>query len=189
MTIHPFHSTILLPPLHLSDNQSINTSICAPIQQFIYPSIYLPIIQPFVYHLSIHPSLHTHTLASISFQQLHQDCTSVVWSASRENNRLYVRLPNRQTENKKALRSINGASCNHSCNSIILGKCKVQQQGKTIKNADRKHCIDAVSKVQLIALIPRETLVFEINYWFTDISCNWNGLVFKDYSPVPCTVN
>lgn len=75
------HSTILLPPLHLSDNQSINTSICAPIQQFIYPSIYLPIIQRFVYHLSIHPSLHTHThttLTSISFQLLYQDCSSVI---------------------------------------------------------------------------------------------------------------
>lgn len=56
MTIHLIHSTILLPLLHPSNNQSINTSICAPIQQFIYPSMNLLIIHPFIYHLSIHPS-------------------------------------------------------------------------------------------------------------------------------------
>lgn len=66
MTIHPVHSTILLPPLHLLDNQSINTSICAPIQQFTSPSIYLPIIHPFVYHLSTHPPSHTRLLPSVS---------------------------------------------------------------------------------------------------------------------------
>lgn len=55
MTIHPVHSTILLPPLHLLDNQSINTSICAPIQQFISPS--------FIYLSIIYPSIHPHTPA------------------------------------------------------------------------------------------------------------------------------
>lgn len=64
MTIHPAHSPLPLPLLHLSDNQPISRSICAPIQQFIYPSICLAAIQPFVYHPPI-PSIHLSSHPSV----------------------------------------------------------------------------------------------------------------------------
>lgn len=58
MTILPVRSTLLLLLLHLSHNQSINISICAPIQQFITPPIYLPVIHLFVFHPSVwYPSI------------------------------------------------------------------------------------------------------------------------------------
>lgn len=63
MTIHPVHFTTPLLLLHLSDNQSINRSICASTQRFIYLSIYLPIIHPFVYRVSVRPSILAHSVA------------------------------------------------------------------------------------------------------------------------------
>lgn len=57
MTNHPVWSTFLLPLAHLSDNHSINTSICAPIQQFMHPCVHLCVIHPPI-HPSTHPSIH-----------------------------------------------------------------------------------------------------------------------------------
>lgn len=75
MTIHPFHPAILMLLLHLADNQSINTSICAPIPN----SSTHPFISPSFLHLSIiYSSVHPHTPASISLRRLHQVCTWVV---------------------------------------------------------------------------------------------------------------
>lgn len=130
MTIHPFYSTILLLLLHLSDNHSINTSICAPIQQFI-SSFYLPIIRLSIICPSIHPN--THTFSAISFQQLHQDFNSAVFSALYSYNSPYVSLPNRQTRNRWAFRSIPSASCNHSFDSIVWENAKYSNREKQLK--------------------------------------------------------
>lgn len=130
MAIHPVHSTILLPPLHLSDNQSINTSICAPIQQSISPSIYLPIIHPFVYHLSIHPSSHTRLLPSVSSGSI--KTALQLFQVPRVDTAGH--MFDFQTENRMSFQSICRVSCNHSCDSIVQGKCKIQQERKTIKN-------------------------------------------------------
>lgn len=123
MTIHPVHFTILLPLLHLSDNQSINTSICASIQQFIYLSMYLP------HHSSIclsciHPAIHPHSLTRFhqfpaAPSRLHLSCLKLPCGNTTRPN---VTFPHRQTKNKRAFQSLDRVRCNHCMRLDTSGK-------------------------------------------------------------------
>lgn len=123
MTIHPVHSSILLPLLHLLDNHSINTSICAPIQQFIYPSIYSP-HHSSICLSSIHPSIHPNThglLPSVPGSSI--KTTPQLFKVSHVNT--IGRMLAFQTDKQKTeelLESIVGANCNHSCDCDSSGK-------------------------------------------------------------------
>lgn len=137
MTIHPVHSTIFLPPLHLLDNQSINTSICAPIQQFISPS--------FIHLSIIYPSIHPHTLAC--FHQFPAAPSRLHFSCFKWLTRTTGHMFDFQTENRMAFQSIDRVSRNHSGDSMVQGKCKIQQERKKqLKTHDRKPCTDTVQR-------------------------------------------
>lgn len=71
MTIRSVSSTFLLPLTHLSDNHSINTSICAPIQQFVHPRVHLCLI---------HPSIHR--MDEFKDSRLHKTLISAVFGGS-----------------------------------------------------------------------------------------------------------
>lgn len=81
-------------PSPSSDNHSINTSICAPIQQFICPSIYPP-HHSFICLSSTHPSISTHTWLHQFPETTSRLQPSCIKSATHDYNRLYVSLLSR----------------------------------------------------------------------------------------------